>query len=51
MFCTGTKDEDESKIAARKFARIIQKLGFPVKFTNFKIQNMVGSCNLHLKSP
>ena len=49
MVCTGAKDEDESRIAARKFARIIQKLGFLVKFTNFKIQNMVGSCNLHFK--
>ena len=49
MVCTGAKDEDESRIAARKFARIIQKLGFSVKFTNFKIQNMVGSCNLHFK--
>ena len=47
IVCTGAKGEDESRIAARKFARIIQKLGFPVKFTNFKIQNMVGSCNLH----
>ena len=28
MVCTGAKDEDESRIAARKFARIIQKLGF-----------------------
>ena len=49
MVCTGAKGEDESRIAARKFARIIQKLGFPVKFSNFKIQNMVGSCNLHFK--
>ena len=49
MVCTGVKDEDESRIAARKFAWIIQKLGFSVKFTNFKIQNMVGSCNLHFK--
>ena len=49
MVFTGAKDEDESRIAARKFARIIQKLGFPVKFTNFKIQNIVGSCNLHFK--
>ena len=49
MVCTGAKDEDESRIAARKFARIIQKLDFSVKFTNFKIQNMVGSCNLHFK--
>ena len=25
---------------------IIQKLGFPAKFTDFKIQNIVGSCDI-----
>jgi transcription initiation factor TFIID TATA-box-binding protein len=30
MVCTGAKSENESKLAARKYARIIQKLGFPV---------------------
>lgn len=30
MVCTGAKSEAESKLAARKYARIIQKLGFPV---------------------
>ena len=33
-------------MAARKFARIIQKLGFEVKFNEFKIQNMVGSVDV-----
>lgn len=46
MVCTGAKSEEDSKIAARKFARIIQKLGFPVKFNGFKIQNIVGSCDV-----
>ena len=49
MVCTGAKDEAESKIAARKFARILQKQGFRVKFKDFKIQNMVGSCNLYFE--
>ena len=30
------------RLAARKYARIVQKLGFPTKFKDFKIQNMVG---------
>ena len=30
MVCTGSKDEIISKIAMRKFARILQKLGYPV---------------------
>ena len=60
--------EDLSRLAARKYARIIQKLGFPVsraqfvcptlcascgygcssqaRFMEFKIQNMVGSCDV-----
>ena len=46
MVCTGAKSEEESKLAARKYARIIQKLGFPAKFQDFKIQNIVGSCDI-----
>lgn len=30
MVCTGAKSEDDSRLAARKYARIVQKLGFPV---------------------
>lgn len=37
MVCTGAKNEEASKMACRKFARIIQKLGNPVQFTQFKI--------------
>ncbi|KAK7822249.1 tata-box-binding protein 2 [Quercus suber] len=29
-----------------EYARIIQKLGFPAKFKDFKIQNVVGSCDV-----
>ncbi|KAG0378434.1 TATA-box-binding protein [Mortierella sp. AD032] len=46
MVVTGAKSEDDSKLASRKYARIIQKLGFPAKFTDFKIQNIVGSCDV-----
>lgn len=46
MVCTGAKSEDESRLAARKYARIVQKLGFDAKFLDFKIQNMVGSCDV-----
>lgn len=46
MVCTGAKSEDDSRLAARKYARIVQKLGFPAKFMEFKIQNMVGSCDV-----
>ncbi|TKR64584.1 hypothetical protein L596_025091 [Steinernema carpocapsae] len=46
MVCTGAKSEEASRLAARKYARIVQKLGFPAKFTEFKVQNMVGSCDV-----
>ena len=41
MVCTGAKSEEDSRLAARKYARIVQKLGFQTKFKDFKIQNMV----------
>ncbi|KAK5108953.1 hypothetical protein LTR62_007668 [Meristemomyces frigidus] len=46
MVVTGAKSEDDSKLASRKYARIIQKLGFNAKFSEFKIQNIVGSCDI-----
>ncbi|KAI3884828.1 hypothetical protein MKX03_009918 [Papaver bracteatum] len=47
IVCTGAKTEAQSKLAARKYARMIQKLGFPAKFKNFKIQNIVTSCDVN----
>lgn len=46
MVCTGAKNEAESRLAARKYARVVQKLGFPVKFLDFRIHNMVGSVDV-----
>ena len=46
MVVTGAKTEEDARNAARKYARIIQKLDFPAKFTEFKIQNIVGSCDV-----
>ncbi|KAK6243629.1 hypothetical protein QUC31_010038 [Theobroma cacao] len=46
MVCTGAETEQQSRLAARKYARIIQKLGFDVKFKDFQIQNIVASCDL-----
>lgn len=43
LVCSGAKSPDDSKTAARRFARIIQKAGFEVKFSEFKIQNIVSS--------
>lgn len=34
------------RLASRKYACIVQKLGFVAKFSEFKIQNIVGSCDV-----
>ena len=46
MVCTGAKSEEDSKKASRKYAKIIKSLGFPVEFKEFKVQNIVGSCDV-----
>lgn len=38
--------EEESKIAARKFARKLQCLGYTVRFCNFRIVNVLGTCSM-----
>uniref|UniRef100_A0A3Q4GHU9 Uncharacterized protein n=1 Tax=Neolamprologus brichardi TaxID=32507 RepID=A0A3Q4GHU9_NEOBR len=44
IICLGTKSVEESRLAARKFVRKLQKFGFPVRFLNFKIRNIVAFC-------
>ncbi|KAL1822633.1 hypothetical protein ACET3Z_009411 [Daucus carota] len=46
LVITGAKSEEKARLAARKFARVVEKIGYPVRFREFKIQNMVGSCDL-----
>lgn len=46
LVCTGARTENDATLAARKFARIIQKLGYNVKFMEFKIQNLVATVDL-----
>lgn len=46
LVCTGARNENDAKLAARKFARIIQKLGHNVKFIDFKVQNLVATVDL-----
>ncbi|XP_039644737.1 TATA-box-binding protein-like isoform X2 [Perca fluviatilis] len=45
LVCLGAKSVAQARLAARRFSRIVQKLGFPVRFLNFKIQNMMASCD------
>jgi len=46
MVCTGAKTEIQSRLAGRKYVRILQKHGIPVSFRNFKIQNIVASAEI-----
>ena len=46
MVCTGARTEEESRKASRIYAKIILKLGYPVKFTEFTVQNIVASCDV-----
>ncbi|XP_031167222.1 TATA-box-binding protein-like isoform X2 [Sander lucioperca] len=45
LVCLGAKSVAQARLAARRLARKVQKLGFPVRFLNFKIQNMTASCD------
>lgn len=42
--CTGATSEVQAKIAARRFARCLQKLGFRVRFNNYRVVNVLGTC-------
>lgn len=42
--CTGATSEVQAKIAARRFARCLQKLGFNVRFNNYRVVNVLGTC-------
>ncbi|KAH7646415.1 tata box-binding protein-like protein 1-like protein [Dermatophagoides farinae] len=44
--CTGATTEESAKCASRKVARTLQKLGYPVKFRNYRIVNVLGACRL-----
>lgn len=46
IICTGARNETEASLGTRKFARIIQKLGYPVKFTEYRLQNIVATVDL-----
>ncbi|KAB7506714.1 TATA box-binding-like protein 1 [Armadillidium nasatum] len=44
--CTGSTSEDQARIAARRVARSLQKLGYNVKFRNYRIVNVLGTCTM-----
>jgi len=46
MVCTGAKTEALSRLASRKYVRLLQKHDVPVSFRDFKIQNIVAAANV-----
>ncbi|XP_076874753.1 TATA box-binding protein-like 1 isoform X1 [Brachyhypopomus gauderio] len=38
--------EDEAKIGARRLARCLQKIGFKVRFSDFKVVNVLAVCSM-----
>ncbi|XP_034534200.1 TATA-box-binding protein-like isoform X3 [Notolabrus celidotus] len=46
LVCLGADSVEKSRIAARKFARIVQRLGYPVRLTDFKVHNLTASCKV-----
>ena len=46
MVVTGARSEDDSRLASCKHARVVKKLGVDTKFSEFKIQNIIGSCDV-----
>lgn len=44
--CTGATSEEYAKIAARRYARCLQKLGFDCRFNNFRVVNVLGTCSM-----
>lgn len=46
MIVTGAKSKEDSIAAARKYTAIIQKVGYPARFEQYKIQNMTATCDV-----
>jgi transcription initiation factor TFIID TATA-box-binding protein len=47
IMVAGARSETDARLAARKFVRILNKIGYEdAKFTNFRITNMVGLVDL-----
>lgn len=44
--CAGAKSEADAYIAARRFCRMLQKMQFKVKMTNYRVVNVLATCNM-----
>mmetsp|Transcript_41503 Transcript_41503/g.129933 ORF Transcript_41503/g.129933 Transcript_41503/m.129933 type:complete len:226 (-) Transcript_41503:225-902(-) len=46
MVVLGCKSHDDARRAAQYFAKLIQKIDQPANMREFKVQNMVGTCDM-----
>lgn len=46
MITTFALKQFQAKIAARRYARCLDKLGFRVRFHNFRVVNVLGTCSM-----
>ena len=44
--CTGANSEDQARVAARRFARLLQKLDYSTRFRNYRVVNVLGTVTL-----
>ena len=45
--CTGATSEEAARIAARRIARAISKLGYPrLRLVNYRVVNVLGTCTM-----
>lgn len=42
--CTGATSEAEAYIAARRYCRILQRMNFKVRLTNYRVVNVLATC-------
>ncbi|CAF0840770.1 unnamed protein product [Brachionus calyciflorus] len=49
IWCTGAKSVEDARIGARRICRLLQKLDFPVKLSNYRVTNVVSTCNVQFK--
>lgn len=44
--CTGATSEEMAKKAARRYARVLQKMNYRVRFNNYRVVNVLGTCRM-----
>ena len=48
MQVLGTKSVEDARLASRKFARMLQKLGYKPRLDDFVVQNIVGNADARM---